>query len=184
MLILVFPVGLFILWKYDHYSKNIRIALTLIILVFAMILDKNPKVENAHLKTQSIQTEATSNANESIPNKVTSDSKDAIKPVDLRDQSVDIGKLKHGQIIIIAGEVIAGNGKKAGRDIVTDFGSSESQPFILQDKKGKEWTIVLDKPSFESLYEKQLTIKGVIDQKTDDPAISKTLAIVKAEILI
>lgn len=117
-------------------------------------------------------------------------SKENKEPIDFRNGG-DINTIKHGDHIIISGQVIAGNGKKGSRDFSTAFGSSAAQPFILQDKSKNEVAVVLKKPSSESLYDKHITIKGIVDNKTSDPGILESysvttkkhlkLAIVEAE---
>ncbi|MBP2635507.1 MAG: hypothetical protein H6Q72_1414 [Firmicutes bacterium] len=111
------------------------------------------------------------------------------EPRDFRNGG-DITAIKHGDSIIVSGQVILGSGKKSGRDIASDFGSFDSVPITIQDKNGNEWKAVLYDPVEKSLIDKTITIKGVADTKTTDPAIDSRnnargpkAAIVKAEII-
>ncbi|MBP2635001.1 MAG: hypothetical protein H6Q72_908 [Firmicutes bacterium] len=116
-------------------------------------------------------------------------SKGSKEPIDFRNGG-DITAIKHGDSVIVSGQVILGSGKKSGRDIVSDFGSFDSVPITIQDKNGNEWKAVLYDPVEKSLIDKTITIKGVADANATDPAIDSRnnargpkAAIVKAEII-
>ncbi|EIW19504.1 MULTISPECIES: hypothetical protein [Pelosinus] len=183
VIICFFPAGVFLLWKYKHYSKAVRIVITVLIIGLVVFTDKKetPNMQAIEpVKTENV----TSSAKESLLHKLTSSDKDKIV-IDLRNGG-DSSKVKHGQMVIISGEVVAGNGKKGGRNFSTAFGSYESQPFILADKNGREWPIVLAIPSRESVFERKISVKGIVDQEANDPILldeNHTSAIVKAEII-
>jgi len=187
MMVFFFPVGLFLLWKFSAYEKKTKGIITAAVLVLVVYSTTQDKSTVSPQQQQIVQTNKS--GDESLLHKVTQP-----KPAlfDVRNNS-DISQIRHGQEVIISGQVIAGNGKKSGRDITTDFGASESQPFTIQDKNKNEITIVMGNPLPYSLYEKSITVKGIADKKASDPGIIDSysattskrlkLAIVEAEIV-
>lgn len=166
MIIFFFPVGLFLLWKYKHHSLKARLAITGILL--ALIIFNGVFGDKKSRPAPPPQAQ-----------------KQELKLVDTRSQQVDIASLEHGTPVIVEGTIILGNGRQASRQFETSFGRLEAQPLtIALNSSKKEYLVMLAKPSPSSLFEKALTIKGIIDKKASDPLVSRDgIAIVKAEII-
>ena len=100
MVVIFFPIGLFLLWKYSNYKKSTKAIITIVIIGLIAISGSNPKNQTANPSTAVQETQTKTTETEKKPDttikkeevKVSQESKNALKKAELYGNTMHMSK--------------------------------------------------------------------------------------------